>query len=51
MDDWHRRLLDYEHLGVHRLLLHTDSVVLKAVLASPGAYPARVFVTIELLSD
>lgn len=45
--DWLQRLLNFEHLGVHRLLLYTDSVLLRALLGSPAAYPARVFVTVK----
>lgn len=46
-DDWLQRLLDYEHLGVHQLLLYTDSVLLRALLGSPAASPARVVVTVK----
>lgn len=47
-DDWHQLLITYERLGVHELSLHTDSPVLGACLASPGAYIAKILVTVRL---
>lgn len=47
-DDWHQRLITYERLGVHEVLLHTDSSVLGACLASPGTYAAKILVTVRL---